>query len=405
MLFLPPRHSKSMTVTETFPSYFIGKLPSRRVIEVSYGDRLARKFGRANRDKIGDFGQELFNIRLSDTQYGSTDWGLLGHRGGMLSAGIGGSITGEGADLLVIDDPIKNKQEAESEAYREMLWNEWKNTLATRLQADGAVIGILTRWHEDDWAGRVLKEEPDKWTVVSLPAIAELNDALGRLEGETLWPEGGFNAGWAKETKKTVGSKTWESLYQQKPSLVKGLLFKREWWQYFRLAPKRYYRKVQSWDTAFKKGQDNDYSVGGTWIETNHGHFLKQVWRDKLQYPDLKRQIISLYDKEKPRPDYVLVEDKASGQSLLQELQRTTTLPLVGYMPDADKVVRANTASPMVESGNVYLMEGAEWVSDYIDEMAAFPSAAHDDQVDMTTQYLNWAADNPRPMIFDLTER
>ena len=217
MILLPPRHSKSMTVSETFPSYFIGRNPNRRVILVSYGDSLARKFGRVNRNKLEEYGEEIFGINLSKDNSSVTNWGIEGYRGGMISAGIGGPITGEGADLLIIDDPIKNRKEADSKTYRDMVWDEWQNTLYTRLQPDGAVIIILTRWHEDDLAGRLLNSdygEVEDWDIIRLPAIAEENDLLGRAVGEPLWPENGFDEEWAKATKTAVGSRTWASLYQ-----------------------------------------------------------------------------------------------------------------------------------------------------------------------------------------------
>ncbi|HOO13212.1 MAG TPA: terminase family protein, partial [Bacillota bacterium] len=234
MIYLPPRHGKSMTVTETFPSYFIGRKPERRVIETSYGDSLAQRFGKFNRQKVQEYGQELFGISISKEKASMTDWDIAGHRGGMISAGIGAGITGQGADLLLIDDPIKNKEEAESETYRNKVWDEWQNTLRTRLHPGAAVIIILTRWHEDDLAGRLLNPEygeVEDWTILSLPAIAEENDLLGRELGEPLWPEHGYDATWAEATKNAVGSMTWNALYQQRPAPAEGAMIKRHWWK------------------------------------------------------------------------------------------------------------------------------------------------------------------------------
>ncbi len=175
MIFLPPRHSKSMTVSESFPSYFIGRDPDRRVILTSYGDSLARRFGKANRDKLDDFGKRLFNINIDSNNSSVTNWGIEGHRGGMISSGIGSGITGEGADCLIIDDPVKNRQEANSQTFRDRIWNEWQSTLYTRLHPGGSVIIILTRWHEDDLAGRLLNPdygEVEEWEIIRLPAEA-----------------------------------------------------------------------------------------------------------------------------------------------------------------------------------------------------------------------------------------
>ena len=189
MIFMPPRHGKSMTVTETFPSFFLGKNPEKRVIEISYSGSLAQQFGKRNRDKVEEYGPVLFNQYLSPVHHTKTNWDLQNGTGGMISVGIGGSITGYGADLLIVDDPIKNRAEAESQTYREMLWSEYQSTVSTRLHAGGAVIIILTRWHEDDLAARLLNPEYGKvedWKIISLPVICEdeENDALGRSIGE-----------------------------------------------------------------------------------------------------------------------------------------------------------------------------------------------------------------------------
>ena len=190
IITMPPRHGKSMTVTESFPSWFIGRNPERRVIEVSYGAELAKRFGRSNRRKIEEFGADIFDITIARDNATLTNWSIEGHSGGMISAGIGGSITGQGADLLVIDDPIKNRKEAESLTYRESIWAEWQDTLSSRLHPGGRVVIIMTRWHEDDLVGRLLKQD-NTWRLINLPALAEDNDILGREEGQALWPEHG----------------------------------------------------------------------------------------------------------------------------------------------------------------------------------------------------------------------
>ena len=202
MIFMPPRHGKSMTVTETFPSFYLGKNPKKRVIEISYSGDLAQQFGKKNRDKVEEYGPILFNNSLSNIQATKTNWNMDNGVGGMISVGIGGSITGYGADLLIVDDPIKNRAEAESSTYRDKLWEEYQSTVSTRLHAGGAVIIILTRWHEDDLAARLLNPEYGKvedWKIISLPAICEDpgTDPLGRMEGEALWPAGGYDEVWA----------------------------------------------------------------------------------------------------------------------------------------------------------------------------------------------------------------
>lgn len=411
ILCLPPRHSKSMTVSETFPSYFIGRNPTRRVIEVSYGDRLAKRFGRLNKQKIKEFGKDIFNIALPEWGIGvssNSDWGvatiaedgktLISQRGGMLSTGIGGSITGEGADLLLIDDPIKNREEAYSITYRNKIWEEWKNTLRTRLQPNGAVIIILTRWHEDDLVGRLLNskfreegaDDPDRWKLISLPAICDSqNDLLDRQIGDTLWPEYGFDKNWAQQTKIDVGSTTWSALYQQRPSAVEGQLIKRSWWQeYNHNALPEMNMIIQSWDCAFEEDGDGSYSVGTTWGKGKLGYYLLDVYRRQMEFPELVRQMKSLYAKY--NPSVVLIEYAASGKSAFQALKIQTAIPLMPIAVHKSKTVRLEIVSPMIEAGKVYLPDTASWLHDYIEELSMFPNGENDDQVDSTSQALTY---------------
>ncbi|WP_341350388.1 phage terminase large subunit [Geobacillus zalihae] len=390
MIFMPPRHSKSMTVTETFPSWFIGRNPDRRVIEVSYGDSLARRFGRANRQKIEMFGEELFGIKISNDMGSVTSWDVEGHRGGMISVGIGGGITGQGADLLIIDDPIKNRKEADSLTYRNMLWNEWQNTLSTRLQPGGRVILILTRWHEDDLAGRLLEHEPERWTVLSLPAICDSeNDLLGRKIGEPLWPEFGFDEKWAEETKKSVGSRTWNALYQQRPTPPSGAIIHRSWFKYYKQAPQMD-EYIQSWDFAFKDTNDGSFVVGQVWGRKGADKYLLDQVRAKLSFTESIRAIVSLTSKW-PQAQAKLIEDRANGTAIINALRHQISgmLPVV---PNGTKVERLNAVSPQFEAGNVYIPHPsiAPWVHDYVEELVAFPNAPTDDQVDATSQALRY---------------
>lgn len=417
MIFLPPRHSKSMSVSETFPSYFIGKNPARRVIEASYGDSLAKKFGRANRRKIEEYGAELFDIWVSADNASMTNWGIESHPGGMISAGIGGPITGEGADLLIIDDPIKNREEAESETYREKVWNEWQNTLLTRLHPGAAVIIILTRWHEDDLAGRLLAAEPEKWVVISLPAEAEEDDPLGREPGEPLWPEHGYDKEWMDEKKKEVGPRTWAALYQQHPSPAEGGILKRHWWKFwcypgqedklqpviFKLPdsegggfinvrpvplPKRFDQLAQSWDMAFKDTKTSAYVAGQVWGRRKADKFLMDQLRDKMDFVVTLAAVRSLSAKW-PAARAKWVEDKANGPAVISSLKREIS-GLIAVDPEGSKEARAYAVSPEIESGNVFLPHPAiaPWVWEFIEESAAFPNGKYKDQVDAMTQAL-----------------
>jgi predicted phage terminase large subunit-like protein len=381
-----------MTVTETFPSYFIGKDPDRRVIEVSYGDSLAQRFGKLNRAKIIEYGNHVFNIEVSKEKSSMTDWDIDGYRGGMISVGIGGGITGQGADLLLIDDPIKNREEADSEVYREKIWQEWQSTLYTRLHPGGAVIIILTRWHEDDLAGRLLNPEygeVEDWTIISLPAKAEEGDLLGRAPGEPLWPEHGYDQAWMDTTKKAVGSYAWAALYQQRPSPAKGTMFKREWWKYYKEPPNDFRVIIQSWDMTFKDTQGTDYVVGQVWGLHKADKYLLDQVRDRMDFVTTCEAVRNLSAKW-PQTNYKLVEDKANGPAVISTLQRELG-GFIAVKPDGSKEARASAVAPSIEAGNVYIPDPsiAPWVNDYVEECSAFPKGANDDQVDAMSQALN----------------
>jgi predicted phage terminase large subunit-like protein len=398
IITMPPRHGKSMAVTETFPSWFIGRDPNRRVIEVSYGDSLAKKFGRANRRKIEEFGKALFGVEVSRENRSVTNWGLVNFPGGMISAGIGGTITGEGADLLIIDDPIKNRKEAESETYRESLWSEWQDTLLSRLHPGAAVIAIMTRWHEDDLVGRLLREDREhEWTVINLPAVAEEGkDILKRKPGESLWPEHGFDAKWAKRKQRESGTRTWEALYQGRPSAAEGNLFKRQHFRKFRRHEEvfelltengsRYVEKTacrifQTCDVAGSTKSSADYFVVGTFALTLQNEILVlDIFRTRIEGPDQPGYMHRLFQEWHPLLQ--AVESKNMGLTLFQQLRRDG-LPIVELKADADKFTRAIPAAARYEAGSVYHLENAPWLGELEKELTSFPNGTHDDQVDV----------------------
>lgn len=399
IISMPPRHGKSMTVTQTFPSWFIGKNPERRVIEVSYSNELARKFGRENKRKIEEFGQELFNINVSRDNGSVTNWGIQGWPGGMISAGVGGSITGEGADLLIIDDPIKNRQEAESTTYRENLWSEWQDTLMSRLHPGGRVVIIMTRWHEDDLAGRLIEQDTQhKWRVINMPALAEsgVEDILGREPGEALWPEHGFDEEWAHNTKFIQGSRTWESLYQGRPRPQDGGLFKASMFRKFKVLNNCYRlltpegekiyeinkcKIFQTCDVAGSKKSSADYFVLGTFALTPNGEILVlDIFRERLEGPDQPELIRRKFHEYKPF--LIGVEAANMGLTLYQQTVRDG-LPILKLRPDADKYTRALPAAARYEAGAVYHLAGAHWLNELESELMSFPNGQHDDQVDV----------------------
>jgi predicted phage terminase large subunit-like protein len=369
-----------------FAAWYLGRHPDRFVICASYGQELADDFGRKVRNLVSyPLHEAVFpGCRLAEDSSSMRRFNTT-TGGSYYAVGRGGPVTGRGAHLLIIDDPLKDREEAQSETIRHGL-HEWYSSVAyTRLQPGAAIVLIQTRWHQDDLAEWLLREHPDEhWEVARFPAIAEQDEGF-RREGEPLWPER-FPLPVLDQIRQAIGGATWASLYQQRPAAAEGAIFKRDWWERYAVAP-QLSRVIQSWDTAFKSGRENDHSVCTTWGQAPAGYFLLGLWRGRVEFPELKRRLI---DQAKEwNANAILVEDAASGQSLIQEL-RTTALPILPIKADSDKLSRAAAVTPLLEAGKVFLPESSSWLADYLDELAAFPTGAHDDAVDSTTQALNY---------------
>lgn len=392
-LSMPPQHGKSMSITETLPSWYIGKHSHRRVIEVSYNEDFAQKFGRRNRQKVQQYGFPVFGIKLSPSTASMTEWELDNGVGGMLSRGIGGAITGNPADLIIIDDPVKNRQEAESEVYRNRVWDEWLNSIRTRLAAKGKTIVIMTRWHEDDLTARLIANEGGRCLYLNLPCEAEEDDPVYRAPGEALGAILGKDDEWLKEFKQVYltkeGSRVWQSLYQGHPTAAEGNLFKRAWMRYYNVMPAYFDEVIQSWDCSFKDSDGSDFVSGQIWGRVGAEYYLLDRVKERLDLPGTLLAIMQMTAKW-PKSLIKLVEDKANGPAVIQVLQ--TKVPgLIPINPEGGKVVRAHAVSGAMESGNVWFPDAsiAQWVVEYVDELCAFPNGAHDDDVDSTTQALN----------------
>lgn len=406
MVIMPPRHLKSETCSIRFPAYYLGKHPQNGIIGCSYSDNKAYTFSYAVREVISGIKyQKLWPLQLQTS--GAMHWQLANKddlRPSYIAAGVGGGITGEGANLLIIDDPIKNMEEAMSDTIRESIWQWYITTALTRLQADGAKILIMTRWHKDDLAGRLLKvaandKKADQWEVLHFKAINE--------NGGALWPDKfpldyleKIRAGQVDNPDEPgSGSRAFQALYQGSPELAEGNVFKREWWRYYKVRPV-FKQIVHSWDTAFKTKSSSDYSVLTVWGVTSTGYYLLDVIRQRLELPDLKRTAILAAQRDHPSAIYI--EDAASGQSLIQELKRETNLPIIPKRVDSDKVVRAYAVTPLIEAGRVFLPESAPWLLEFIEELSAFPNGEHDDQVDSVSMALRQMG-NPSPYGFSIT--
>lgn len=386
MVFLPPRHGKSMIISQYFPAWYLGVFPERRFMLTSYGDDFSAGWGRKSRDVLQEHGH-LYGVKISDSSSSAKEWNIHGHTGGLIAAGVGGQLTGHGSHVLSIDDPFKSREEAESITVRERVWDWYTQTAYPRLEPDGAVILVMQRWHGDDLAGRLLaaQSHADHWDVVNLPAIAEEQDEIGRMPGDPLWPER-FSLTDLERIRAAMGGYAWSSQYQQRPSPAKGATFRREWME-------RRYRElpllstvIQTVDSAFKTGVSNDYSVIATWGTDGKNYYLLDVWCERVEFPDLISAIKAQATHH--RPNVIVIEDAASGQSAVQTLKRDTNLPIVGQKFQGSKQSRADSISPLFESGKVYLPESAPWLSDWIEEHIQFPKAPHDDRVDTTSMAL-----------------
>ncbi len=375
---LPPRHGKSEMISHWTPVWFLSRWPDKRVILCSYEADFAASWGRKVRNSIQEAGYDALGIRVSSDSSAASAWAIAGHSGGMTTAGVGGPISGKGADLLIIDDPVKNQEEAASAVYRQRTWDWWLSTARTRLEPGASVVVLMTRWHEDDLVGRMLKDNSDNWEIINLPALAEHGDALGRAEGQPLWPER-YPADVLGKTRMALGPYFWASLYQQHPVVGEGQVFHRDWWQYYDETP-YLLETIQAWDTAFQKSATSDRSACVTLGRHETGVCVLGCWAGRVEYPDLVRQVQAQYNRW--QPERVLVEEAASGQSLIQSMRRESPLPILAVKPEGDKISRAHRVTGIIEAGRVSLPRQAPWLNDFLEETANFPTGAHDDIVD-----------------------
>jgi predicted phage terminase large subunit-like protein len=386
VLSCPPQHGKSMTVTETFPSWYVGKYPDRRCIIACYNDDFAGKFGRRNKGKIDEFGRHIFDIRLKKSS--DRDMEIHDHDGGIITRGIMAGITGNAGDLIIIDDPVKNRLEADSSTYRERLWEEWENSIMTRTQAGTKIIIIQTRWHEDDLAGRVISSE-NFVEVVNIPVEAEENDILGRNIGDSLCPEIGKDNKWLQEFKQRYadGKRAWNALYMGRPTSAEGNIFKREWWQYYNKLPDNIQLVGISVDATFKDSDTSDYVAIEVWGKLNNDYYLIDLIKKRMDFPETLRAIRYMADKY-PNKHSILIEDKANGSAIISMLRHEIG-GIIPITPKESKVARANAITGIVEAGNVYLPEYADFTNEFVEEFASFPNGVHDDLVDACTQFIN----------------
>lgn len=408
IIIMPPRHGKSELVSRRLPPKIFGKFPDKSVISCSYAATLAKKmckdvkrimdsdrYSNLYPDTVLPTGKDQNEVRQADY------FDITGHRGFYACAGVDGGINGIGFNYGIIDDPIKNRKEAESETVREAVWDWYTSTFFSRMEKNASILITSTRWHNDDLVGRILEKDKDnKWTIVHYSAVRHEDDINNpkdpREIGEPLWP-------WKRplselnEIKETGGSRDWESLYQGRPAMAEGVIWKREWWNHYHypdgLPQTRILRVIHSWDTAFKKGKDNAKNANVISFQYATGLYLVRVVSFKSEFHELDARIRT--ENAAIPAHAILLEDKSSGITENQVLKKETTLSVVPINPEGDKEARAHVSTPFVQAGNVYVPENAPWAQKFEDAMAAFPSGKYKDIPDAFSQLIEWIITHP----------
>lgn len=392
MIFMPPRHTKTETVTVRYGAYRLEQNPRLNIILGCYNQKLANRFSR----KTLRIAKQ--RMALSTERKAVEEWETaIG--GGFRAVGVGGGITGFGGDLIMIDDPVKNREEAESETYRDKVWEWFNDDLYTRLEPGGAIVLTMTRWHDDDLAGRLLKEMEEggeRWEVVSLPAIAEDGDPMKRRPGTALCPAR-YDETKLAEIQRKLGAYSFAALYQQRPTPREGGLFKREWFgrdQFIAKAPDGL-RWCRGYDLAVSTKTSADYTASFRCAFTRTGDLIIDGgFRKKIEFPEQLRYVVKrMVDERNTRHG---VEKALHGQALVQALRRIPAvrgIPLKEIRPDNDKFTRALGWAELAEAGKVYLVT-APWNNDFLDEVFAFSGNGdlHDDQVDAVSIAVNMLA-------------
>ena len=373
---MPPRHGKSELVSAVFPAWYLGRHPGDQVMFTTYGQDLADGFGRKVRNHMADSRHALAfpeSVLAQDSKsaqrFNTTEGGVY------YAVGAGGAVTGRGANCLILDDPVKNREEAESRLQRDKLWDWFTSTAYTRLMPGGAVIVVMTRWHEDDLVGRLLAGD-EEWEVVNLPAIAESDDALGRDEGCALWPQK-YPVEVLEQIRATIGQRDFVSLYQQRPAPLEGAMFRRDWIARGS-APKSGTKIAMGVDLALSTKTSADYTALVVMARDEFGKlYVLDAARERVDFPGALKLIRLMADKW--HPQQIAVEQVAYQAVVVQELLRNTTLPIKGVTPDRDKVTRAQPLALRYEQGLVFHEQLPSW---FEDELLSFPNGMHDDSVD-----------------------
>jgi predicted phage terminase large subunit-like protein len=410
----PPRSLKSHCTSVAFVAFLLGHDPTTKIICASYGLDLANKHAMDCRTILtSTWYQDLFpHTRLSSERQALQEF-VTTRQGSRLSTCVGSALTGRGADYIIIDDPLK-PEEALSDTQRKAVNNRFDHTLSSRLndKPSGRIILIMQRLHKDDLVGHVRATEP--WKVIRFPAIAEEDEThmiqtpygtrrFVRRAGEALHPDR-EPLEVLNRLREALGEYNFSGQYQQAPSPLGGGLVKIEWFKTDTAAdvPAKFEMIIQSWDTANKEGELSDYSVCTTWGVKGKHIYLLHVLRKRLSYPELRRAVRE--QAEAFGPKTILIEDKASGTQLIQELVSERMYAIKKYEPTIDKIMRMHSVTAMIENGFVHLPDKAAWLPEYLHELTIFPKGKYDDQADSTSQALDWFKQQSRTLVLGYTE-
>ncbi len=396
MVFMPPQHGKSTLISQYFPAWHLGIFPDKELLITSYGQELAAEHSGKSKE-IFDANSYLFGSQLSGSRRAVHRWSSR-EGGGLFSAGKTGAITGKGGVGGIIDDPVKDREQSFSRIDRDLTWNWFNGTFSTRIREGGWIILVMTRWHHDDLAGRILeaveKGDEQPWDILLLPALAEDgNDILGRDLDEPLCPEL-FSFDTLDKKRTSLGgheSFDWASLYQQRPFNLGGNYAKSEWWRYYDMKDlPECDLVIQSWDMAFKDGIKSSFVVGQVWGRYGPKRFLIDQVRFQGNFQRTIEEVLRLSAKW-PKTRIKLVEDKGNGPAIISALYDRLD-GLTPIDPTTSKEARFISVTPMIQSGHVFLPnpDHYPWVHNYIRELEDFPGAKFDDQVDATSQALNY---------------
>lgn len=383
---LPPRHGKTSLISQWLPAWYMELFPTRFVLLGMYEAKIARNYSRKVRATLRD--EPDSTIELNEESQAVDFWHTI-EDGGMSSAGVGGPFTGKGGDLIVIDDPIKNWEEAMSETYRQRVIDWFESVVYTRLSPGGSLIVVMTRWHEDDLIGYLLRERKEEWTHIRLPAIAEENDPLGRNVGDALWPQR-YPIETLKKIRTSIGPRRFEGLYQQSPSAQSGTLIRRDYIRRYDSDP-TLHQWLMSWDMSFKDEKDSSYTVGQVWGRKGANVYLVDQVRERVDFVGALRMFQNLV-QQYPQCRAKLVEETANGPAVISALKKR--IPgIVPIKPKDSKVARVQSVLPYFEAGNVYVPR-AEWADECLEEWFIFPNGRHEDQVDAMSQALAYFAEH-----------